>query len=151
MLKLLPKPLLLFISAVLIIAATFWFWPTRPSSLAACQLPALPQQTFLLGDQSLRVAVASTPTEQAQGLSGCTHFHGLDGLLFPFAAPHRATFWLKDMHMPINIFWLRGGELIGSEHNLLPPSPGTPDELLVSYPSPELVDAVLETASGQSP
>ena len=66
-----------------------------------------------IGGQRVKVDLAFTPTEQAQGLSGRKNLASDEGMLFVFNKPDRYSFWMKDMNFPIDIIWLApsdGGE-----------------------------------------
>ncbi|HEY0979383.1 MAG TPA: DUF192 domain-containing protein [Candidatus Paceibacterota bacterium] len=89
--------------------------------------------------------IADTPAEHAQGLSGRTEVPANYGLLFVFDRPERYGFWMKDMHVAIDILWLaEDGTILAIEEGV---SPATyPD---VFYP-PRAVTRVLETRAGEA-
>jgi uncharacterized protein len=59
-----------------------------------------------IGDKSIRVEVADTDAERAQGLSGREMLETDTGLLFIFEIPGKYGFWMKDMKFPIDIVWI---------------------------------------------
>lgn len=59
-----------------------------------------------LGGQIVRVDLALTDSERAQGLSGRLGLAENEGMLFIFAYPGRYNFWMKDMNFPIDIIWI---------------------------------------------
>ena len=52
---------------------------------------------------SLRVAVADSAAERAQGLMGLVDLGDLDGMLFVYDRPTTSTFWMKDTLIPLDI------------------------------------------------
>ena len=102
-----------------------------------------------VGGEVFSIAVADTPPERAAGLSGCSQIPVSSGMYFPFASAVRASFWMKDMVIPIDIVWVAGGEVIGIEHNIQP-EPGVAEADLTRYMPPQPVEAVLELTAGEA-
>ena len=61
------------------------------------QLPVIPLHS---------VTVAQTETARERGLSGVMSLSEDAGMLFVFDHADRYGFWMKDMHIPIDIIWL---------------------------------------------
>ena len=59
-----------------------------------------------IGDTIIKVEIADTEMEQAQGLSGRESLPTNMGLLFIFEKSGKYGFWMKDMRFPIDIAWL---------------------------------------------
>lgn len=90
------------------------------------------------------VEVARTPEEQATGLMHRQSLASDRGMVFPFASPRIASFWMKDTLIPLDIIFVRAdGAITNIEANTVPLSL----EPVVSY---EDVTAVLEIAGGRS-
>ncbi len=68
------------------------------------EAPALQRIDF--GSVSLRVEAAATAEAQERGLGGRTSVPDGYGMLFPFQEDGLYGFWMKDMLVPIDIFWL---------------------------------------------
>ena len=102
---------------------------------------------ILLDTQELSVEVASTSEEKVQGLSGRSGI-GSDGMLFLMDTPQVAVFWMKDMHFPIDIVWIKDRKVIGFVEDTPAPASETPDAKLPTYSSKKLVDQVLELPAG---
>ncbi len=93
---------------------------------------------------ALTVEVASTPKARALGL-GARDALGADaGMLFTFDQPGTYGFWMKDMRFPIDIIWLRDGEVV----DLNPDVPVGSGDSLPSYAPSVPVNQVLETNAG---
>src|SRR3989338_3955399 len=95
------------------------------------------------GGVSLSIEFATTTTARERGLSGRSGLRDDYGMLFIFEKPDRYGFWMKDMLVPIDIFWLDDkGQVIFI----------TPDVVVSTYPNvfypPAPVRYVLETKSG---
>jgi uncharacterized protein len=58
------------------------------------------------GGVQVAIEYARTPAEREQGLSGRTEIPENYGMLFVFEKPSTYAFWMKDMQVPIDIFWL---------------------------------------------
>lgn len=101
-----------------------------------------------LNNEALVVEVVKSSTSITQGLSGRDDVQG-DGMLFVLSKPQRAVFWMKDMKFALDLVWLRNGQIVGITKNVQPPNPGTPENELRLYPSPQEVDMVLETHPGR--
>lgn len=116
------------------------------------------ESSITINNHKISVALADTPAEQARGLSGCEGLPENSGMLFPYSRAQEATFWMKDMLIPIDIIWIRDGEVVGIEQNVQPPSPRQslsdggpiPDSQLPLYKSPGPITAVLELPAGKS-
>lgn len=88
------------------------------------------------------VEVARTPEEQARGLMHRTSLAPDRGMLFPFARPKFASFWMKNTFIPLDIIFIRSdGSIDRIAENTIPESP----EPVVSGGE---VAAVLELAGG---
>lgn len=95
--------------------------------------------------ESFRVEVVSTPASRQKGLSGRKEIPQDYGMLFIFPTLGAHGFWMKDMHVAIDIIWLSDtGNILGIEENV---SPDTYPN--VFYP-PEPVRYVLETRAGEA-
>lgn len=101
-----------------------------------------------IGEVMVRAKIAKTPEERRRGLSGVSALADGEGMIFFFEAPLRETFWMKDMLIPIDIIWIKGGVVTGVDENVPKPLPGTPDALLPRYTSSAPVDTVLEVPAG---
>lgn len=66
--------------------------------------PALQRVDF--GGVSLSIEVAATPEARERGLGGRASIPDDYGMLFAFAEDGIYGFWMKDMLVPIDIFWL---------------------------------------------
>lgn len=91
-------------------------------------------------DAPFRFEIADSQEERVQGLSGRREVPANYGLLFVFEELGSPGFWMKDMHVSIDIIWLsEDGTILGIEEAV---SPRTYPEAF--YP-PVPVKLVLET------
>ncbi len=89
------------------------------------------------------VELAVTPQEQERGLMERTSLAENGGMLFPFAFPAIASFWMKNTPLPLDLLFIRpdgtiAAILAGKPNDLHPLSAGEP------------VSAVLEIGQGRS-
>lgn len=88
------------------------------------------------------VEVARTSAEQVRGLMHRTSLAADRGMLFPFAKPKYASFWMKNTFIPLDIIFIRAdGSIDRIAENTIP-------ESLEPVVSGGEVAAVLELAGG---
>ncbi|MDO8470701.1 MAG: DUF192 domain-containing protein [bacterium] len=76
------------------------------------------EMVSLKGHQ-LSVEIADTPAKQGQGLSERVSMKEGEGMLFVFQHPHIPSFWMKDMHFPLDIIWIdESRAIVGIERNV---------------------------------
>ena len=63
-------------------------------------------QYVKVAGQNIKVSLALTEEEHAQGLSGWSELKENEGMLFIFSQPGHYPFWMKGMDFPIDIIWL---------------------------------------------
>lgn len=98
-------------------------------------------------DKLLTVEVADTPSLRTQGLSGRKEMAQDHGMLFIFEKEEVYSFWMKDMHFPLDFIWIRDDVVADISKNV--PVPETDDErFLPTYTSSVPVDKVLEINAG---
>ena len=98
-----------------------------------------------IAGQSIKVELASTPLEQAQGLSGRESLKENEGMLFVFDQPGKYSFWMKDMNFAIDMIWLtEDGEVVYIKKD------ARPESYPETYGPDKDAKYVLEVASGFS-
>lgn len=113
------------------------------SATSPAGLPTVPL-TITAGTQVHRfnVEVATSEEEQARGLMGRSALAPDAGMIFPFAQPKFASFWMKDTLIPLDMVFVRAdGSIDRIAENTVPES----EEPVVSGGE---VAAVLEVAGG---
>lgn len=105
--------------------------------------PTTQSPTAEFGGVSLRIEYATTTATQERGLGGRANVPNDYGMLFVFSKDAQYGFWMKDMLVPIDIFWLNDqGQVISVVR----------DAATSSYPNVFYPTAparyVLETAAG---
>jgi uncharacterized membrane protein (UPF0127 family) len=92
--------------------------PPRHSSGAQARPGAA---TLVVGKIRFDLRLATTPDQQAQGLSGIKSMPDTSGMLFVFPKTAEECFWMKGMHFALDIVWLSAGdEVLLVDHNLSP-------------------------------
>lgn len=126
-------------------AALLYQAPSRNTSAFFSPNPVFSEElkTLLVGDYAIRVAIADSPTERTQGLSGTTMLPQGTGMLFVFPSPHVPGFWMKDMLFPIDIIWISSaGEVVG----VVPRA--TPESFPTQFRPDQPIQYVLEVPAG---
>lgn len=124
------------IGALLCCVAFVLYYDDRQSAVQG-------ESTLSLGDTHIRVRVADTEAERAQGLSGSNPLSEREGMLFVFPHPEKPGFWMKDMRFPIDILWISADRvLVGYKENV------TPDTFPKAFYPSEPIVYVLEVPAG---
>lgn len=101
--------------------------------------------SFRIGDLDLKVEVADSLAEQAQGFSGRSTLCDLCGMLFIYEKPQIQNFWMKDMKFPLDIIFIRSGKVISIAENVPQPETG---KVIPKIRSADEADMVLEVNAG---
>lgn len=95
------------------------------------------------------VEIANNQALRNKGLSGRTALGVNSGMLFVFESKSvNASFWMKDMLIPLDLIWIENGNVIRIDKNIKPPAPGTSDSQLSVYTISTPIDYVLEVNAG---
>jgi len=128
----------LFLVAVVGGAALFAYRTVAPTVP-----PVLGEQAGEFGGVSLRIEYATSTMALEKGLGGRTNVPSDYGMLFVFPEDDYYGFWMKDMLVPIDIFWLDDkGRVVSIAEDVAPSSYPS-----VFYPSAS-ARYVLEIAAG---
>lgn len=123
--------------AALIGGGLLFTYKTTPEAT----VPPPPSAEF--GGVSLRLDYATSSEEQERGLSGRIAIPDDYGMLFIFPEDDYHGFWMQDMLVPIDIFWLDDkGQVVSFQENLATST--YPDVFYPTVPA----RYVLETAAG---
>lgn len=128
---------IIFIFLILFILGTSFFLLHKSTQ----QITVGNKQTFLL-------EIATTPQQQAIGLSKYSQLPQNRAMYFPFAKPDYYAFWMKNMHFPIDILFIRSGKIIAIFASV--PAPTSGQITLPTYQPHSPADAVLEINAGLS-
>jgi hypothetical protein len=91
------------------------------------------------------VEVASSPEQQAMGLMYRNALAPDRGMIFPFARPRAASFWMKNTLIPLDMIFIRADGTIANIEAMT-----VPLQLQPAYYSDGPVAAVLEIAGGRA-
>ena len=130
------KSYIIGLLAVAVIGVTVFFYRTEP-------IPLFLGERAGFGGVSLRIEYATTTEDRERGLGGRTEIQENYGMLFVFAKDDKYGFWMKDMLVPIDIFWLDSDQHVVSIISDI----ATSTYPNVFYPT-EPARYVLETAAG---
>ncbi|MGI0488453.1 DUF192 domain-containing protein [Pantanalinema rosaneae CENA516] len=99
-----------------------------------------------VGERVIQLEVAQTPQQQQIGLMNRTQLPDDRGMLFPFDPPRPIAFWMKNTLIPLDMIFLRNGQVAHIARNAAPckadpcPTYGTPIE----------IDQVIELRGGRA-
>jgi len=111
--------------------------------------PASEWKKLLIDDRHLmRVELATTSREQSLGLGGRDILPAGTGMLFIYKASGERIFWMKGMRIPIDMLWIRKGQIVAIEQQIPPPSTLMNDKSLKRYGYGVVADMVLELPAG---
>lgn len=103
------------------------------------------EKTLSVEGKKIKVELALTPQERAQGLSGRSALCAGCGMLFVFEKKGIYPFWMKDMRFDLDILWIDGAKIVQIDRRV--PFAGGAEIVR----SPKIaVDRVLEIRSGES-
>jgi uncharacterized membrane protein (UPF0127 family) len=89
------------------------------------------------------VYIADTDEKRVKGLSGVEILHPKVGLAFVFDTPDRYSFWMKDMHFPLDFIYVNNGTVVDIIEDVLPDT--YPDTIEPQSPA----SVVIELNAGQ--
>lgn len=125
--------------ALVLLLAGFYIPYARKASL-----PAHSGELAING-RNIKVEVVDTENDRRAGLSGRVSLPRDAGMLFVFPERGKYTFWMKDMHFPLDFIWIDGGSVVDISPNV----PVFDDNGAISTLSPsQPVDMVLEISAG---
>ena len=104
-----------------------------------------------IGTAEFAVELALTPEERAQGLSDLPHLDPNTGMLFVYRQQDRYSFWMRNMHFPLDILWISADCTVADASlNVPPPEPGQTTDQLPRYSPAVPVQYVLEINAGEA-
>ncbi len=131
--------LIAFLAMYLALSAGETHAPTQTSTASA-----LAKNQLRVGSKTISVEMAQTSSELRQGLSDRESLEQSSGMYFILGKRDFTTFWMKDMHFPLDIIWIDGDKIVGIVKNAPVPTTGN----IPTFPSPEKVTNVLEVNAG---
>ena len=124
---------------VIMIAAVFfvsWYISIRIYSLHGNKI-----ETVTIGNSKFYAEVVSSDVKMQKGLGGRSGLCDSCAMLFKFSQAEMHSFWMKDMRFPLDIIWIKNGEVVHVEKNVL--------ENFSGILSPQVdADSVLEINAG---
>lgn len=133
---------------------------TTPSSQS--QAPMSSEQTPVIknGGQKLAISamavvpdgtkiqleVAQTPQQQAMGLMYRPALPENRGMLFQFSSPLQASFWMKNVPVPLDMVFMRDGIV----QYIAPSAPPCNSNPCPTYGSEKFINQVIELRSGRA-
>ena len=106
-----------------------------------------PSAIAQIKSETFQLEVAQTPQQQALGLMFRSELPANRGMLFPFSSPRRASFWMKDVPVGLDMVFIRAGRVV--EVVTAPPCTAEPCETY-GPANNQIVDSVLELRAGRA-
>lgn len=101
------KILLLIVGSGIVVGSIIWLGVSQFAVKDNGQRDAEREYAMLIiNGTSVQAELAKTPQQRTQGLSDRGHLPENEGMLFVFDSPGQYTFWMKDMHFPLDIIWI---------------------------------------------
>ncbi|MFH1361619.1 MAG: DUF192 domain-containing protein [bacterium] len=72
-----------------------------------------------IGNKTYKLEVAKTLEEKAKGLSGRKSLAKDQGMIFVFETTNYHSFWMKDMHFPLDFIWIKGNKVVDLTENVM--------------------------------
>lgn len=96
--------------------------------------------------QRILLEMARTPQQQAIGLMFRDDLPDDRGMLFPFDPPRPVNFWMRNVRFPLDMIFLRDGEVRAIAPNVPPCTTAT----CPTYGPEDVVDQVIELKGGRA-
>lgn len=97
-----------------------------------------------INDTKIEIEYSRSAEEKKQGLSDRESLCGNCGMLFVYNDYENLAFWMKNMHFPLDIIWIRDNKILKISNDL-PPEGEKPEK---TYSADEPVNFVLEVNAG---
>jgi uncharacterized protein len=120
-----------------------WWGLRHAQSAPPTTEPRLAHTEVTIAGERLHVEVATTSEALERGLGGRARLAPDAGMLFVFPEDGRYSFWMKDMHFPIDMLW------IAADHSIVfMVEHASPDSYPKTFTPESPARYVLEVASG---
>lgn len=120
-----------------------------PTEIASLNYRDREEIEINLGANELVVEVVNTQASITQGLSGRPAI-GADGMLFILPAPQMTSFWMKQMQFDLDLVWIKDEKVVSITADVPQPAADSNQTQLPTYPSPGIVDMILELPAGKA-
>ena len=120
---------------LLIVIGTIIFLDNKNSS----------ENSIWINNQQIKVELAETPSQKAQGLSGREQLCDNCGMFFLLEESQEHSFWMKEMKFDLDFIWINGNEVVGINENVSYLK-GTEEKISPNV----LADKVLEINAGKA-
>ena len=105
--------------------------------------------TVKLGNEEVKLEVASTDQEIAQGLMYRTALPETQGMVFLFNPPRKVAFWMYHCFINLDMLFVKDGKIVKISHDVPPCKSTNPDEC-PRYPQEGEIEVseVIEVSGG---
>jgi hypothetical protein len=112
---------------------------------AGGEMLPIPAEADVRG-QTILLEIAQTPRQQAIGLMFRDDLPDNRGMLFPFNPPRPVNFWMRNVQFPLDMIFLRNGEVRAIAPNVPPCTTTT----CPTYGPDDVIDQVIEIKGGRA-
>ena len=106
-----------------------------------------PKAQVKIKNETFNVLVADNIKHWVKGLGGRKDLGEIDGMLFVFPVAEQHVFVMRDMKFPLDIIWVKNGEIVDMAPNV-PLDPAKIEDELTPYAARDISDKVLEFGVG---
>jgi uncharacterized membrane protein (UPF0127 family) len=131
---------------VIIVVSVFFARQVTPKNLSQTSKTDLPSAS--INGHVFSLEIAKTEAQRERGLSYRPSLPQDTGMLFLFEKPGQYSFWMKDMHFPLDMIYINNDTVVYVFKNV--PPPRSLKQTLPIYTPDTPADKVLEINAGLS-
>lgn len=137
--------IILGVSLLLVLIASILFWTNKTPEPIVVKSDLEHSISIVTPNGSINAILADTDSSRQHGLSDRMSLPSDYGMLFIFPNPSKPSFWMKDMHFPLDIVWIDEQKKVAGITKDL-----SPETFPNVFLPPRPIKYVLELNSGQA-
>lgn len=106
------------------------------------------ERRLIVNGKPMVLEIVTSVEDVTQGLGDRDSMPKEHGMLFVFGKPDRYTFWMRHMRFPLDIIWIRDGNIVEMAPAMQPPKDG--DVIPETHIPSVTADQVLELNAGSA-
>jgi uncharacterized membrane protein (UPF0127 family) len=104
----------IFLAVLSVVGLSF----AAPKLISLVQEKAMTGPYVAIAGTNVPVELAQTKAERESGLSGRASLDPGSGMLFIFPRADKYSFWMPDMHFPLDMIWIDNGAVVDITKNV---------------------------------
>ncbi len=96
-----------------------------------------------IGNKTYLLEISDTISKRTQGLSDRDKLNKNQGMLFVFSSINKHSFWMKDMHFPLDLIYLKNNKVIDIDEKVSNSIP------IISFSAAKPFNRVIELNAGE--